>query len=178
MLKSILLRMLVFTLAFVVGVGSEAIFGEFLKLPAPEKQSGRRPPIQFECTGLAQDAEPLRIFFALYNNSPHSIWFYRDSMVLDYSIQRWVKDHWVDISVLHCETMTLVELKSNSAFLVTVPPFLRDGVYRAGIGVFLDDPHRPIPGFVGRVQPRRVPSPAEQVVIWSKPFKLQGQGQP
>ncbi len=178
MLKSILLRMLAFALAFVVGVGSQVIFGDTWRPPVPENQSRKRPPIRFEFTRLGQGAEPLRMFFLLSNNSPYSIWVYDSADFQEYSVQKWIKTGWADIPQ-RCGTRAvaakLTELKPHSTFPVRISPFLFHGTYRIGAHVFVDDLERPVTSFAGRLRPRRIPFPDEHLIIWSEPFKIQYQ---
>lgn len=170
MLKSILLRMLVFTLAFGVGVGSEAIFDGVLKAPPSCQQQRVKLPLRLEFSHFGGTVGSPRIGYSICNDTPHSIWFYKNTDSQEYSVQNLVKGHWTDIPLRWCcpESTELIEVKPGSRSAFEIYPFLSQGTHRIGIRVFLSNPSPQIKGGICRV-----PTMEEGMIIWSAPFTLQ-----
>lgn len=168
MLISILFRVLVFVLAFGVGVGSEALFGGPQDLPNIQIFRPMDPPImiKFEGMDFDQNGRPF-LCYSLCNNSSHSIWFYQVINTPDYHSQQWINNHWVSIRRRSCFSAHFSELKPKSQFKFAASPNWYPQPQRIGIMIFWENPFQSIEKM------RSTPFPEPNSWIWSAPFKIQ-----
>lgn len=173
MLKSILLRMLVFTLAFVVGVGSEAIFEGFQGSETAQSYRIVDPPIRLKVeSSVGEQPFPYpEVRASLCNQSPYSIWIFEEKGHPYFAMQEWADNQWGYL-FSRCflpDSAQPVEVKPNSSVTFIIPTNWRSVHQRVGIQIFWERPELPTDELLDRTWP----APASGHVIWTQPFTIQ-----
>ncbi|MBI4747460.1 MAG: hypothetical protein HY774_03185 [Acidobacteria bacterium] len=170
MLKSILLRMLAFALAFVVGTGHNVLPGNMWVSKPTQSHQMVKAPIKLTFEEVGTDKARPYLKYTLSNNSPGTIWCRGSYYSPHYCMQKKENNQWIDIACVFPHLNQSFELKPNSTARLAVFAAWDQCPQRIGIEIFWSIPPEVNSDFFHRHIPY-----GQCWVIWSEPFKIQYQ---
>lgn len=176
MLKSILLRMLVFALAFGVGVGSNILAGKLWRLKPAQSHQIVEPLITFKFESSHEVKYALRLRYSLCNNSPNSIWYKELSNTPIWVTHYCENNQWTG-NIGRCGTcmdespwLIYQELKPHSKVVVEIGPVpLQELPLRVmyGVTIFWENPSDPL-----KIRNSITPYRPQGFTIWGQALEI------